>query len=169
MSRGVMLTLLWLAAAAAWHALPPPRAPPASRCPSPIMQRGAPRPPSRGGAPRGRGRAVRSVRYISEAEMEAHVLQAARRMEFDEDQARMVGACGRNIYALGCGYHPTTHTILEEICEANEAEAWAVLLRGCLRGTMSRLRSEATASARMDAARAAAARRRSSAPPRPGG
>ena len=97
--------------------------------------------------------------------MESLVREAAIGLDFDEGQANMLGACGRNIYAMGCGYHPTTVTILEEICNANTQESWAILLLRCLEGTMPRLRSEATATARMNAARAAAARRRAMAAP----
>jgi hypothetical protein len=100
------------------------------------------------------------VRYIPETEMEKFVREAALQLDFDDGQARMLGACGRNIYAMDCGYPPTTVTILEEICSANADESWAALLSRCLDGSMPRLRSEATATARMNAARAAAARRR---------
>ena len=126
---------------------------------NPIMQQGRGR--GRGGGRGvGRGAPPRAVRYIPEAEMETLVRDAALRLDFDEGQADMLGACGRNIYAMGCGYHPTTVTIFEEICGANANEAWATLLLRCVEGTMPRLRSEATATARMNAARAAAARRR---------
>ena len=104
----------------------------------------------------------RAVRYITAREMEANVQEAAREMGFDEGQALMLGSCGRNIYAMGCGYHMTTRTILEEICSNAADEPWALLLQRCMDGSMPRLRSEATASARMAAARAAAARRRGS-------
>lgn len=92
--------------------------------------------------------------------MEGLVRGAASRLSFPPSEATMLAACARHIYSLGSGYHPTTNTILEEICAENEGEAWARLLRGCIRGEMPRLRSEATANARIQAARAAAARRR---------
>ena len=109
----------------------------------------------------------RAVRYIPEEEMQAHVLAAATDAGFEEGQAMMLAACGRNIYAIGSGYHPNVVTILEEICRsaaAKEDGGWAILLQRCLDGSMPRLRSEQTANARMAAARsAAAAKRRSTA------
>ena len=94
--------------------------------------------------------------------MEDKLHAAAVKSGFAEDQALMLAACGRNIYAIGSGYHPNTVTVLEEICRpAAEEEdgGWAVLLLRCLDGSMPRLRSEPTANARMAAARSAARRR----------
>ena len=96
----------------------------------------------------------RKGRYIPEAEMETHVQNTARELGFDEQQAVKLGACGRNIYSMGCGYHPTTVTTLEQVCGRASEQAWAVLLLRCMSGAMPRLRSEFTASARMAAARA---------------
>ena len=101
----------------------------------PFMQQGRGRVAGReGGRGRGRGRGgARAVRYIPEREMDAFVRDAALTLEFDEGQANMLGACGKNIYAMGCGYHPTTVTILEEICSANKVEPWATV--SCLSRT----------------------------------
>lgn len=97
--------------------------------------------------------------------MGALVEQAAVAKGFDAEQATMLAACSRNIYAVGCGYHPSIVTSLEEICKGPAADGagWAVLLLRCLDGQMPRLRSAETAAARLGAARAAAQRRK--APP----
>ena len=102
------------------------------------------------------------MRYLPEAAMQEHVRTAAVAQGFDDAQALMLSSCARNIYSIGCEYHPSTITILEEICRAPSAagEAWAVLLTRCLDGAMPRLRSSETAAARIAAARAAAARKR---------
>lgn len=97
--------------------------------------------------------------------MKEHVQAAATAQGFDEAQAVMLGSCGRNIYAFGCDYHPTTITLMQELCRgpAEAGEAWAVLLLRCVAGQMPRLRSAETATARMKAAEAAAMRRKRSA------
>ena len=99
-----------------------------------------------------------SVRYISEEEMEALAYNASLQKGFEPSQAMMLAACTRNIYAIGTGYHPTTVTLIEEVCkeQAKEGAAWAVLMLELLAGRMPRLRSEKTAAARS----AAAARKR---------
>ena len=96
--------------------------------------------------------------------MEERVQAAALAQGFDEAQAVMLASCGRNMYALGCDYHPSTITLLQELCRkpAEEGEAWATLLLRCIAGQMPRLRSSETAKARMAAAKAAAERRRRS-------
>jgi len=93
--------------------------------------------------------------------MEERVQAAALAQGFDEAQAVMLASCGRNMYALGCDYHPSTITLLQELCrkDAEAGEPWAVLLLRCVAGQMPRLRSAETASARMAAAKAAAARK----------
>ena len=103
------------------------------------------------------GRKV-SVRYITEDEMEALAYNASLQKGFEPSQAMMLAACTRNIYAIGTGYHPTTVTMIEEVCkeQAKEGAAWAVLMLELLAGRMPRLRSEKTAAARS----AAAARKR---------
>jgi hypothetical protein len=95
--------------------------------------------------------------------MQELIEQAAIEQGFEKAQALMLASCGRNIYALGCDYHPNTITLLQELCSkpANNGEPWAVLLQRCVAGQMPRLRSTETANARMAAARAAAARRKS--------
>ena len=118
-----------------------------------------------GGGGRGRGRgggAMRTVRYITESEMETEVRAAALAQGFEETQAAMLGSCGRNIYAIGCEYHPTTGTMLQELCQepAKSGEAWALVLLRCVDGQMPRLRSNDAARVRIEAARAAAARKR---------
>ena len=137
--------------------------------------RGRGRGRGRGGGGSGRGgtrggdagsgassRLPRTVRYIPEQEMAEHVREAALSQRFDEAQAEMLGSCGRNIYAMGCVYHPNTITLLQEICRqpAEGGEPWAVLLLRCVAGQMPRLRSAETARVRMDAARAARDRKR---------
>ena len=99
-----------------------------------------------------------SVRYITEEEMEALAYNASLQKGFEPSQAMMLAACTRNIYAIGTGYHPTTVTLIEEVCkeQAKTGEAWAVLMLELLAGRMPRLRSEKTAAARS----AAAARKR---------
>ena len=99
-----------------------------------------------------------SVRYITEDEMEALAYNASLQKGFEPSQAMMLAACTRNIYAIGTGYHPTTVTLIEEVCkeQAKEGAAWAVLMLELLAGRMPRLRSEKTAAARS----AAAARKR---------
>ena len=99
-----------------------------------------------------------SVRYITEDEMESLAYNASLQKGFEPSQAMMLAACTRNIYAIGTGYHPTTVTLIEEICKepAKEGAAWAVLMLELLAGRMPRLRSEKTAAARS----AAAARKR---------
>ena len=94
--------------------------------------------------------------------MEAHVLESATAQGFDAGQAKMLAACARNVYAMGCGYHPNTITMLHELCrgDADRGEPWAVLLLRCVDGKMPRLRSTETANVRMAAARAAAERRK---------
>ena len=95
-------------------------------------------------------------------EMEESVKAAALSQGFEEGQAIMLASCARNMYALGCDYHPSTITLLQELCRkpTEAGEAWAVLLLRCVAGQMPRLRSAETAAARMAAAKAAAARRR---------
>ena len=97
--------------------------------------------------------------------MQQLVREAALEQGFDEGQAEMLASCGRNIYAIGCDYHPTTITLLQELCKgpAGKGEAWAVLLDRCVSGQMPRLRSAETARVRMAAAKAAAARRKAKA------
>lgn len=94
--------------------------------------------------------------------MQDLVLNAAREQGFEQTQALMLASCARNMYAIGCGYHPNTMTLLQEICRqpAEQGEAWAVLLLRCVAGQMPRLRSAETAQVRMAAAKAAAAKRR---------
>ena len=94
--------------------------------------------------------------------MEGLVEAAAKAQGFDEAQAIMLAACGRNMYALGCDYHPSTITLLQELCRgpAEAGEGWAVLLLRCIAGQMPRLRSAETAAARMAAAKAAQNRRK---------
>ena len=94
--------------------------------------------------------------------MQQLVMEAAVAQGFDDGQAQMLASCGRNIYAIGCDYHPNTITLLQELCQkpADKGESWAVLLSRCLGGQMPRLRSTETARIRMAAAKAAAARRR---------
>lgn len=96
--------------------------------------------------------------------MQSHIEAAALAQGFDEAQAIMLACCGRNIYTLGCDYHPSTITLLQELCrgpvEANEP--WAILLLRCVAGQMPRLRSAETASVRMAAAAAAARRKQRS-------
>ena len=113
-------------------------------------------PPGAAAAPGGA-----KIRYIKETEMEERVQAAALAQGFDEAQAVMLASCGRNMYALGCDYHPSTITLLQELCrkDAEAGEPWAVLLLRCVAGQMPRLRSAETASARMAAAKAAAARK----------
>ena len=103
------------------------------------------------------GRKV-SVRYITEDEMETLTYNASLQKGFEPSQAMMLAACTRNIYSIGTGYHPTTVTLIEEVCkeQAKEGAAWAVLMLELLAGRMPRLRSEKTAAARS----AAAARKR---------
>ena len=94
--------------------------------------------------------------------MQENVQAAAIAQGFDEAQAVMLASCGRNMYALGCDYHPSTTTLLQELCRApaEAGEPWALLLLRCVAGQMPRLRSAETAAARMAAARAAMNRRR---------
>ena len=94
--------------------------------------------------------------------METRVREAALAQGFDDAQALMLASCGRNVYAIGCNYHPSTITLLQEICRepAEAGEPWSQLLLRCIAGQMPRLRSTETAAARMAAARAAAERRR---------
>ena len=105
-----------------------------------------------------------AVRYIPEEEMEALAYNASLEKGFEPSQALMLAACCRNIYAIGAGYHPTTVTLLEEVCkaQAKTGAAWAVLMLELLAGRMPRLRSEKTANAR-----SAAAARKSAAKGRP--
>merc|ERR1740123_2797619 len=105
----------------------------------------------------------RSVRYLREEEMEAHVAAAAREQGLDDSAAKVIASCSRNIYALGCMYHPDMVARLASVCSpaAKAGEPWAVLLTKCIAGKMPRLRSPATAAARM----AAAQRKRPAAPP----
>ena len=122
----------------------------------------------RGRGGRGGGRAApgggapRTVRYITEVEMQTEVLAAAKAQGFDDGQAAMLSACGRNIYAIGCEYHANTATLLQELCKepAGKGEAWALVLLRCLSGQMPRLRSNDAARVRIEAAAAAAARRK---------
>tara|TARA_B110001452_G_scaffold263156_1_gene264205 strand:- start:530 stop:1006 length:477 start_codon:yes stop_codon:yes gene_type:complete len=95
-----------------------------------------------------------SVRYIPEQEMEQLAYNASLEQGFEESQAMMLAACCRNIYAFGAGYHPTTVTLIEEVCKAQAAkgEPWAVLMIELLAGRMPKLRSEKTAVARSAAA-----------------
>ena len=95
-----------------------------------------------------------SVRYIPEQEMEQLAYNASLEQGFEESQAMMLAACCRNIYAIGAGYHPTTVTLIEEVCKAQAAkgEPWAVLMLELLAGRMPKLRSEKTAVARSAAA-----------------
>ena len=58
-----------------------------------------------------------SVRYITEEEMEALAYNASLQKGFEPSQAMMLAACTRNIYAIGTGYHPTTVTLIEEVCK----------------------------------------------------
>ena len=58
----------------------------------------------------------RSVRYLREDEMEAHVAAAAREQGLDDSAAKMIAACSRNIYALGCLYHPDTVARIASVC-----------------------------------------------------
>jgi hypothetical protein len=117
---------------------------------------------------RGRARGTQSasapvkVRYITELEMQSSVQASAIAEGFDEAQASMLSSCARNIYSMGCQYHPNTVTLLQELCASKSAkgEPWAELLKRCISGQMPRLRSSETASVRMKAAAAAAARRR---------
>ena len=94
--------------------------------------------------------------------MQDHVRAAAVEQGFEEAQAEMLAACARNIYAIGCQYHPNTITILQEICKraSSDGEPWALLLQRCISGQMGRLRSDESAVARLQAARSAAQRRR---------
>jgi hypothetical protein len=117
---------------------------------------------SSGGGGGGGGRKVK-VRYLREQEMESFVQEAAAAQGFDETQSIMLASCARNIYSMGCNYHPSTITLLQEICRepAEQGESWAILLLRCAAGQMPRLRSKDTADVRMAAAKAAAARRRS--------
>ena len=98
--------------------------------------------------------------------MEENVRGAALAQGFDETRAVMLASCGRNMYALGCDYHPNTITLLQELCRApaEAGEPWATLLLRCVAGQMPRLRSAETAQVRMRAAKAAAAQRRSRGP-----
>jgi len=117
------------------------------------------------GAGRGRGdrgAAPRSVRYIPEEDMELEVRAAALNQGFDELQADMLASCARNVYAIGCEYHPNTATLLQELCAAPAAkgDAWALMLQRCLQGEMPRLRSNDAARVRMEAAQRAAAQRK---------
>ena len=134
--------------------------------------RGGGRESARSGG-RGRGRAAgrgaasapargRTVRYITEQEMESEVRAAAMSQGFDEAKAAMLASCGRNIYSIGCEYHPSTLTVLEELCKpaSREGETWALVLLRCMSGQMPRLRSLDAARIRLDAARAAARRRK---------
>ena len=101
------------------------------------------------------------MRYIPELEMESNLRAAAIKQGFDAVQADMLAACGRNIYAMGCEYPPNTVTMLQEICRAAAAdESWPVLLGKCIAGEMPRLRSAETATVRLQAAKAAADRKR---------
>ena len=45
---------------------------------------------------------------MREAEMQDLVLNAAREQGFEQTQALMLASCARNMYAIGCGYHPNT-------------------------------------------------------------
>ena len=117
------------------------------------------------GAGRGRGdhgAAPRSVRYIPEEDMELEVRAAALDQGFDELQADMLASCARNVYSIGCEYHPNTATLLQELCAAGAAkdDAWALMLQRCLQGEMPRLRSNDAARVRMEAAQRAAAQRK---------
>lgn len=96
--------------------------------------------------------------------MENVVKQTATAQGFDDGQATMLAGCARNMYALGCDYHPSTITLLQELCRApaEAGESWAVLLLRCIAGQMPRLRSAETAKARMAAAKAAMRRRQRS-------
>ena len=93
--------------------------------------------------------------------MQSQVLAAALDRGFDETQAAMLAACGRNIYSIGCEYHPNTSTLLQELCTdaASKGEAWALVLLRCVNGQLPRLRSNDAARVRIEAARAAARRR----------
>jgi len=95
-----------------------------------------------------------AVRYIPEKEMEALAYNASLQKGFNHPQAQMLASCCRNIYAIGAGYHPTTVTMVEEVCkpQAKAGEPWAVLMLELLAGRMPRLRSEKTANARSAAA-----------------
>ena len=95
-----------------------------------------------------------SVRYITEEEMETLAYDASLQKGFEPSQAMMLAACTRNIYAIGTVYHPTTVTLIEEICkeQSKTGAAWAVLMLELLAGRMPRLRSEKTATARSAAA-----------------
>lgn len=108
-----------------------------------------------------------AVRYIPEQEMEQLAYNASLEQGFEEPQALMLAACCRNIYAIGSGYHPTTVTLIEEVCktQADKGEPWAVLMIELLAGRMPKLRSEATAVARS----AAAQRKRAAAKASAGG
>ena len=66
-------------------------------------------------------------------------MEAAVAQGFDDGQAQMLVACGRNIYAIGCDYHPNTITLLQNLPKpADKGESWAVLLSRCLGGQMPR-------------------------------
>lgn len=99
--------------------------------------------------------------------MESNVQEAALAQGFEPTQAAMLASCGRQMYSIGCEYHPNTLTLLQELCRtpAKEGESWAILLLRCIEGQMPRLRSVEAASLRMEAARAAAARRAQRGPP----
>ena len=94
--------------------------------------------------------------------MQSFLMTAALEQGFEETQATMLASCGRNIYAIGCEYHPNTYTMLQEICQvaARKGAPWAQLMVRCIDGQMPRLRSYETATMRLTAAKAAAARRR---------
>ena len=98
--------------------------------------------------------------------MQGFLKDAALEQGFDETQATMLASCGRNIYAIGCEYHPNTYTMLQEICRvaAQDGAPWAQLMLRCIDGQMPRLRSYETASMRLTAAKAAAARRKAMKP-----
>ena len=154
MARALLATLVALSftGAASWHGAAlrlrptPSRTAAVTLCDAP-----APKPKKR------------SVRYLREDEMEAHVAAAAREQGLDDSAAKMIAACSRNIYALGCLYHPDTVARIASVCSpaAKAGEPWAILLTNCIAGKMPRLRSQATAAARM----AAAQRKRAAAPP----
>ena len=46
-------------------------------------------------------------RYIPEAEMQSRIYAAAGEQGLEDAQAKMLAGCGRNLYAIGCGYQPS--------------------------------------------------------------
>lgn len=102
--------------------------------------------------------AVTVVVYIPEDEMEANIHAEAIAQGYNEANATMLAACGRNMYALGVKYIEETNKLVEDLLipPAKEGKAWAILILKCICDEMPRLRSPEAAEMRMRAAEAAA-------------